>query len=488
VSAEVSPALACRVEWLFGDDGAMTLGNAIDRAAAEFVAPMSLDSLLALADNSRFWGAAVQLKGTLKASITAEANFAGAGWTWGLDGAREAIGYSLGIAVHADVHVAGEFRLKVTPERRGNQWGLRVMLERSDVDGDSLGLAVCAGVDFSALAASADRFVKANLPDPQNLSDMLDLLTQPGTFLREEIRKLLAANMADPQLSDFVLLLAGSGKQDELADALATRATGRLVDAIDRAAARVADGTLLADVADMTDQWIGRAFGNAALANAARAQLRKAVASCISLVTDRVRKLVDELSGRIQQVSRQAATEALAPFARLGAIAAEKLTQAGGNFSLATNDLREAIAEYAARREAVLNALEDAQRAKAKLTIGVSFAQSRSRDALFSGWFAAAPASSLAPIQRLYQALWRGHLDGIEALIQEAEHAGLLSDVECSLVEAGKRVANESISIDILGWKFDNTSTSLLDVSIRSSGSYVVAASGTADITAHVTN
>jgi hypothetical protein len=108
-------------------------------------------------------------------------------------------------------------------------------------------------------------------------------------------------------------------------------------------------------------------------------------------------------------------------------------------------------------------------------------------DSLFTGWFVR--CADMAPAERLFRSLWRGHLDEFTDVIAEAQRSGALVEPDGWLVRAFERVRKESVSVTLLGYRVADERVRTTRLEIRSdAGGNVMAVNGTAAVERETAN
>jgi hypothetical protein len=418
---------------------------------------MSLAAQLERAGDFEYWGCAVQLGGTLGASFEAGTAVAGSAWAWGLDGDQAKLGLSLAASGTVALQLAGDFRLRCRTVPAGTRptgdkrYGIEVVLERLRNSTRSLALELSAGLDAGALAGTADRLLRSHLPADAALDTALGLLTQPGQATADRLRDTLARVFADARLQPLRLAAAGLGDAQDLAAALAARATAPLADAIDRLAGRI-DGSA-AQVDALLEPWLPQSFGPAAaLALPARELLHERIGAHLAAVRTLVDDTVAGLAQRLAGTAGDAAGAVLAPLATLGEKIQARLQDLPGAIgaSAAAQAVVQGLADYVQLRDRLLAALSDAQRAKVALAAAATVDQTAAAQTFFKAVFVA--AEDAAPAEALFRALWSGHLEGVAPLMAAAAASGAIFGApEGWLVRVAKRTSTLALDINVFG-------------------------------------
>lgn len=491
LKAGAEASAAADLEWYVAAANQKRLGEALVEAVPFLLPPMSLADQLERAGDFEYWGSSVDLSGGLSASFEAEAAVAGTGWTWGFDGERAQLGLSLGVSGSARLQLAGKFRLRCIVKEAGQhadgtkRYGVEVTLNRLKTEEHALALSLSAGLDATALAASADRFLRSHLPDPTQVSASLALITNPGTALGEKLQAALESKLAGGKLKDLVLVAAGFGDPAALAKSLASRVARPLMDEIDKLGSALA--TQAVDVDALLTRWLERAFGAIPLADEQRAVLKTLVAAQVAAAKTQLDGQLASLSTALQGKTLGAAAAVLAPFATFGEQVQARLAGVAQKIGAedAVQAVNQALADYAQLRADVLKVLGDAQRAKLSLTLAASLETSRSSETFFRGLFVAAPR----PAERLFQALWSGRLESLAALVADARASGaLVGEPEGWLLRSAQRVSRESVTIHLLGLKLQDSVTRTSHLKLRADLAGNVLASADGGVEADVQN
>ncbi|OWQ45758.1 hypothetical protein CDL60_18005 [Roseateles noduli] len=470
---------AGQFDWFISGPPDKTLGEAIVNAIdkGDFVSPMSLGEQLKRAGQTGYWGTSTRLTGTLSASATVGANVAGAGWSWGLTGKREQIGFSLGVSGSASLKLDGSFQLRVIPERVGTRWALRVTLERMKTSEKSLGLALSAGIDFSALARSAREFLDARLPKTAPLSALAAKLSDPGTAVRDAVSERLTGAIGDAKVLQLIKLTLGDpdASAQDLAATLAAGIADPLTNKLDEAGGELIDAGK--GVGSRIKSWLAGLLGVAEkdLPNPLTSAIDGAVEDAASGLNKQIEVLAEQIAGQ----PKDAIQKILDPFGALGEHVAQALNQVSSSVSEADAvvAIKAGIQRYGVLRKQVLDVLGDAQRAKLLANVALSVEETSSVQTMFSALFLTADAAS----ERLFAGLWRGQLNELIEVVAAAKAAGSVEDVSGWLLRSFERVKTEAVSVTMLGYSFSQARVSTTQLSLKSDTSgNIIAASGSA--------
>ncbi len=465
IGIAASATLDTRCEWYVAAPDSERLGRAFLSALPLMPAPMNLPALLDVADHPDFWGCTTKIEGALQAGFTAKASWSLSGTSVGFDGKQAAFGLSLGVNGHASFALGGKFRLRCMPARQDNgTFKLRVSLDQLDTKEKSLGLELAFGADFSALARSAEAYLRSRTPEVN--TDLLDKLTNPAASISKELEAALRKLLGDTGLTDLVPLFAGSGSKDKAVAALAAELVGPLTDKLDILSADLQNNPAAAK--QLAEQLLAGLLGKVPATNAASAKVLAFVQDAIGQVLGKLDEGVQELATKLSGTAGNAAEKVLAPLAAFG----EQVAEAVGDLSdaiskqKAVKAIRKALTLYGELRSKVLSVLGDAQRAKITATLGIAMQESRSRHVVFEADFE--PVADLAPAERLFQALWSGDLRQFSPLIEAATASGSVTNVSGWLELAAKRVVKESFTLNAFGFAFSNTLLRTSDLVLRS--------------------
>jgi hypothetical protein len=408
-----------------------------------------------------------------------------------LNGDKAQIGFSLGVEGRASLAIKGQFHVKVIPEQNGNVWGVRVTLDRIDEREGNFGLMLTVGADFSSLAKSAEKFLRARLPATTPVDALLDKLTNPAGTIKEKIGAELEKLFKNPQIAALAKLATGIDRDsDALAKQLAGIVLQPVTDLLDRAGG-IGDTVNKAKanaLAFLTD-----ALGGGSAAAGVAALVDASLGTIVDQIGSALNDTINDLRDRIQQKTVEEARALLAPFAALGDKIAEALDKTVGaagtkiSQAKAVQAIREGLAAYAKLREEILGVLADAQRAKLVANASISISETRGTQSMFTGWFGT--CSDMGPCERLYRALWRGHLNEFRDLIEQAERSGGLQKADGWLLRTWKRVEKESVSVSLLGYDFTDTKVRTTELTVKSDKSgNIMAFNGTSSVTADINN
>jgi len=482
LSAGASASGNAAIEWYIAARQSERLGLALVAAVPFMAPPMDLQAQLARAGDFDYWGCSVDLDGQLQASLGAKASFTGSGWTWGFDGDKAKLGFSLGASANAKLAIGGKFRLRSLIKSIGSvdgqeRYGLEVALERLSTSSRSLALELSAGLDATALAASADAWLRRKLPDPAKYSDELAILTHPGTALAEALEKELGKALTGNAFKPLLLVAAGFGDPEEAAQTLASALSARLIDLLDRASAAIATGG--ASAQSLTQAWIGAAFGP--LPPTVMQALQNFVQKQIDALGEKAATAIGALAAKINAAAGDAASAVLAPLGALGEKIQAQLAAVTGKLNNAkiVGAITKALDDYAQLRESVLEALGDAQRAKVTLALAGSVQNTSSNQTFLRVTFA--PTADSDAGRRLFDAMWTGRLDTLVPLIAAARAAGaVVGEPEGWLLLADRRLRTESVKINLFGLNIGDVRTRDSSVSLRGNLTGDVIADGSA--------
>lgn len=465
-SANLSAGTDASLWWYVQAETRASVLEAAADAARYWLLPNDLDGLLRLAPDPMFWGLRLDLKAQLSAGLSVGAKTGWTAWTYGLDGARAGVGLSVGVDARLQLQHKGSMRLHVRPEQRGAAWGLKLELETLDAHDERFGVTLTAGLDLRALAASAERALRAGWPalDAKRLS----ALTQPGTALGAELGALIRAELANPDLEQLALLLFGQRALPEVERQLLERLTGPLVDVLDNASQQLA--TQSADAVQLARDWMERLLGQGPAAGQGHAALAKSAKAALMAATSAVDGAVRKLDGEIQAAQAKvkagvndALDQLLAPLGALGERLNQELARLDAN--PVSTAIAKALRAYNDARSQLLAALSDAKKAKLGITLSEQVQRSRNASLAFEGWFA--PGGDRAAAQRLYQALCSGRIGLLGELVDAARAGGCFELGSGWLSETSKLVDSESALLSLFGRDFSSSRVSLIGMRFK---------------------
>lgn len=457
-SAAFSAAAGARLHWYFSDATSTLLVDAVAASTRFWRLPNDYTGLMALAPSPDFWGLRLDLTGTLDAQLSAGARQGWSGWTYGLDGDRAEIGLSVGVDAHVKFARTADVSLHVRPEQRHDRWGLKVELEVLDARSDAFALTLAASLDLSALAASAERALRAAWPavDPAALT----ALTQPGTALGQRLAQIAADQLGDEDVRALALIALGQ------ADAGATQArwvsqlTQPLTAVLDGALTGLVDGTADADA--LLAVWLDRLLGQRPLADELKAPLRQAATDALAQATQQWQQRVAALETALTGKTGAALDAVLAPLGALGDKIGQELKRLNGAVPEAVTH---ALGAYGQARERLLAALSDAKKAKLSLTLATQIQRSQSRGIAVAGWFSG--QGDQAAAQALYQSLCSGRIALLGELVDAAQAGHAFELDEGWLTSAAKAIETQSATLTLFGAALTDTRVSLVDMEFK---------------------
>jgi len=466
-SANLSAGTDARLWWYVQAENRASVVDAAADAARYWLLPNDLEGLLRLAPDPMFWGLRLDLKAQLTAGLSVGAKAGWTAWTYGLDGARAGVGLSVGMDARLQLQHQGGMRLHVRPEQRGGAWGLKLELETLDAHDERFGVTLSAGLDLRALAASAERALRAGWPALD--AGRLSALTQPGTALGAQLGELLRAKIANPELEQLALLLFGQRALPDVERQLLDRLTAPLVDALDSASQQLASQS--ADAAQLASDWMERLLGKAAgdtllgkpsVAKAANAAL-KAASSALAAELKKLDGEIQAAQAKVKAGASDALDKLLAPLGAFGARLNEELAKLDQN--PVSTAIAKALQAYNDARAGLLAALSEAKKARLGITLSEQVQRSRNASLAFEGWFG--PNGDRAAAQRLYQALCSGRIGLLGELVDAASAGGCFELGSGWLSETSKLVDSESALLSLFGRDFSSSRVSLIGMRFK---------------------
>jgi hypothetical protein len=312
IGVNSSASLDARCEWYVAAPSTERLGSAFLAALPLMPAPMNLAALLDAADHPDFWGCTTKIEGALLAGFTAKSSWSLSGTSMGFDGKQAAFGVSLGVSGQASFALGGKFRLRCMPARQDNgTFKLRVSLDQLDTKEKSLGVELAFGADFSALARSAEAYLRARTPELNE--DLLDKLTNPASVIANEVERLLRDLLGDTSLKDLVPLLAGTGSKEKAVTALAAELVGPVTDKLDLLSANLQGNQAAATL--LAEQLVAGLLGKVPATGAVSARVLAFVQDAIGRVLGKLDEGVQELATKLSTSGADAADKVLKPLA-----------------------------------------------------------------------------------------------------------------------------------------------------------------------------
>lgn len=457
-SAAFSAAAGAKLHWYFSDATTKLLVDAVAASKRFWRLPNDYTGLMALAPSPDFWGLRLDLTGTLDAQLSVGARQGWSGWTYGLNGDRAEIGLSIGVDASVRFARTADVSLHVRPEQRHGHWGLKVELEVLDARSDAFALTLAASLDLTALAASAERALRAAWPaiDARTLT----ALTQPGTALGKKLAQIAGDRLGDEDARALALIALGQADANATQARWVSQLTQPLTDVLDGALAGLVDGT--ADAQALLGSWLDRLLGHRPLANELKAPLRQAATEALAQATRQWQDEVAALETALAGKTGAALDAVLAPLGALGDKIARELKRLDGAVPEA---VAHALGAYGRARERLLAALSDAKKAKLGLTLATQIQRSRSRGIAVAGWFSG--QGDQAAAQALYHSLCSGRIALLGELVDAAQAGHAFELDEGWLTSTAKAVETQSATLTLFGAALTDTRVSLVDMEFK---------------------
>jgi hypothetical protein len=443
-----------------------TLLASLESAQSHFIWPHDIQGMLRLAQRTDWFGLAYELDGEAQLAIDIEASAQGPGWTFSMNGETSSVGLSFGIKAGFKAAHTSRWKLSTMVEARtqpggATVLGLRVKLHDLQQRKRNASIALTAGADFSAVASSAERALRAAWPELQK-SKELDALTQPGTAILDGLRDLIDSKL-DGSLQALAKVLIGGEPATSMPDDLVNKLTFGLADVLDGALGDLASGQ--ANVDNAVAAWLDQLLGKAAAFVTVDDQIKMLVSEALVKATEGLNAAIDTLK---TQVVGKAQVEVDAVLKRLGELGAQfekKLQHLDDN--AASTAIRNALKTYADLRSKLLGVLADSHRQKLTLTLAALYAQETMVEAAFEAWFR--PDDAVTPeAQRLFSALHGGQLLALPELAQAAASMGAVADAKGWLLSASKTLQEQRVTLNFFGIQIASGSTWLREVVVKS--------------------
>ncbi|HEY9102271.1 hypothetical protein, partial [Chitinimonas sp.] len=416
------------LRWYVQAEDNATLLAALADAQRYFVWPHNIQGMLRMAGHSDWFGMEYELDGEAQLAIDVDASAKATGWTFNLDGEQSSVGLSFGVKAGAKASHQSRWKLSSMVEARpqpggGTVQGLRIKLHDLRQTSRSGSLAFTAGADFSAVAASAERILRAAWPELKK-SPVLDALTQPGTVIADKLKGLIDSKL-DGDLADLATLLVGGQPTGILRQDLVDKLTFGLADVLDQALGELA--TQDAQASQAASSWLDQLLGTSAAAGELKSKLEPLVNDAITQATAGLRKAMDDLKAQIVNKAQAEVDAILKPLGELGAQFDKNLDKLNANKT--SKAIQDAVKRYSDLRNKVLAALADGNRQKLLLTLSETLTRDTASEAAFEAWFR--PDDTITPeADRLFAALCSGQLLTLGALAQAAVSVGAVVDAK----------------------------------------------------------
>lgn len=442
-----------------------TLLASLTAAQSHFIWPHDLQGMLRLAQRTDWFGMACELDGEAQLAIDIDASAQGPGWTFNINGETSSVGLSFGVKAGFKAPHASRWKLSAMVEARTQHdgatvLGLRVKLHDLQQRKRNASIALTAGADFSAVASSAERALRAAWPELQK-SKQLDALTQPGTAILDELRSLIESNL-DDALQPLVKVLIGGEPTASMRDNLVNKLTFGLADILDGALGELASGQ--ADVNNAVAAWLNQLLGQATAIVTLDDKIKLFVSETLIQANKGLKNAIETLQA---QIVGKAQTEVDAVLKRLGELGAQfekKLQNLDDN--AASTVIRNALKTYANLRSKLLRVLADSHRQKLTLTLAALYAQETMAEAAFEGWFRPDEIVT-TEAERLFSALHSGQLLALPELVQAAASLGAVTDTKGWLMSASKTLQEQRVTLNFFGIEIASGSTWLREVAVK---------------------
>jgi hypothetical protein len=479
-SAAFSAAADAKLHWYFGDDTTKLLIDALAGSRRYWLLPNDYAGLMSLAPDPDFWGLRLDLNGKLQAQLSAGAKQGWSGWTYGLNGDRAEIGLSIGVDASVKFAKSAEVSFHVRPERRHETWGLKVELEVLDARSDAFTLTLAASLDLSALAASAERALRAAWPEINPAA--LDVLTKPGTALGKKIVDIVNAKLSDADVNKLALIALGQADAEAAKANWIEKLTKPLTDALDGSLDVIAGNAAEADA--LVSSWLDRLLGDTQLTAGLKTTLKDAAKSALIEATAQWKAEVDKVTAAITSKTGDALDLILKPLGALGDKIDKELKRLNG---AVPESVVSALTAYGKARKRLLAALSDAKKARLGLTLAEQIQRSKSRGIAVAGWFSGMGDQVAA--QNLYHSLCSGRIALLGDLVDAAQ-AGHSFELDSGwLTSTAKEVENQSAVLSVFGSDFTDKRASLVDMEFKADlWGRLIAAKAIASVDSHTLN
>lgn len=442
-----------------------TLLASLKAAQSHFIWPSDIQGMLRLAQRTDWFGMAYELNGEAQLAIDIDASAQGPGWTFSMNGETSNVGLSFGVTAGFKAAHVSRWKLSAMVEARTQHngatvLGLRVKLHDLRQRQRNTSIALTAGADFSAVASSAERALRAAWPELQK-SKLLDALTQPGTAILDGLRSLIESNLNDA-LQPLVKVLIGGEPTASMRDDLVNKLTFGLADMLDSALGELASGQ--ADINKAVAAWLNQLLGKATVLVTLDEKIAAFVAEALIQATKGLKDAIETLQAQIVGKAQAEVDAVLKRLGELGAQFEKALQNLDDNTASAA--IRNALKTYADLRSKLLGALADSHRQKLTLTLAALYAQETVAEAAFEAWFR--PDDIVTPeAERLFSALHGGQLLALPELVQAAASMGAVADAKGWLLSARKTLQEQRVTLNFFGIEFASGSTWLREVAVK---------------------
>lgn len=463
--ASASGRRSTGVRWFVQARNGDMLLQALETAQRHFVTPDDLGAMLQLANRTDWFGMELALQGEAQLALDVKAQAAGTGWTFSIDGEQTSVGLSAGLDASFSARRDSNWVLRATAvplAEDGARLGLRVALHDVRQREQQTVVTFSAGADFSAVTASAERFLRAAWPELD--SDLLDRLTRPGTAVRGKLSALIEASLDGP-LKAVAELLTGGGDSDALKKQVVDKLTGALADVLDGALVDIKGGK--ADLNQALAAWLNHVLGPAADALTVDDDLRAAIAKALEDATRGLEQAIASLKSKLVGKTQDAVDALLKPLGELGAQFDGALDQLDDD--AAVKAIRSALARYGDLRSKLLAKLTDATRQKVMLTLSGEWKRETRDEAVVEVLFVPPKNGQLlaAEAEWLYHAICGGRLLALPQLVAAAQRVGAIAAAEGWVLSSAKTLSNQRANLNFFGIQIGSTTSWLREVGVK---------------------
>lgn len=453
VKSHAQTSSTSSIEWWWDAPTSRRVGSAMLDALPLLASPVDLLAQLAISDgaggNVRYRGCCMRLSGQLAAGIEVSADPGMEGWTWGFDGDKSKLVWGAQCAGRAAISLAGDFILTCRPVAPpiGDAGGLEVTLSRARTAERSLGLDLTLGLDASALAASADKFLQANAPHEAEMEALRLTLLNAGQVSAQALADKLHSQFLEAPWNGVVKLATGLLDRAEAAKAAAQRLSSHWLEQL----VRRDPGTGGASTDPQWTRWLEVALPQADWSDDQSNLLVSLAQRALSESRDELNTALNGLSERLAGKAAEEGQRLLRPLGTLGTAVLRQLTTSrGAELESARAAVKAGWQDYVNIRARVLKALDAAQRSRLTASFTATATSQRHSEEFFRGHFIR--ADRMVAAQALYHALCTGRLSNLVELVQAAINEGSLGeDVEGWLIRAFRRHRASSVQINLLG-------------------------------------
>lgn len=409
-SATASASAACALEYFFAvPDGGTIYAAALADRMGDLADPFDFDAVWSGFADGGLMGLHYGFDGSAAVSVSVSLADAGA--------LAQSINAQIGATVAMSFALEGRYFLTFRALPRGGDGLPRIeaVLSRGSTQRSGMSLRVGGSIDFSGLATRVHAILTSALGEWGAVLQEITPYLSPGTWLRTKAGGVIDALAAD-LVKDAALakalaqdltgvIAAGEPDQSQLATWLGERMASGLDAAQDWAGDQAAAGDRMLDA-------MARSLPVFAQAEV-RQKLGQAASALVKHASDALRAEVDSLFAANAKALGQALKD-------IGAVADKRLDDADAAFA----GVRALIARYDALFRKVLNAAENAARAKLSIAMQIEEARVSSQAVEVAGTF----VSNGAGARAAFHALTRGDFAALIALIDTGGHDGFVLD------------------------------------------------------------